>query len=211
MNYPLLLEIVKNLEEFEKEKNSGTLEDFRLWLGDKFYQNNSPKNLLEDYDTENNGIENEICKQVILLSRFSKQMIRKGLSHIPQLANEEFTYLYRLMDYDSLTKMQLVEKNGHEKQTGLEVINRLLKNGLLEEYQDEHDARTKRVKVTKLGKTIFKQSIPMVTTISKILSAHLDSSEKEFFLEILRKLNDFHYTIYQEYKTADIEDINKLL
>jgi hypothetical protein len=43
------------------------------------------------------------------------------------LANEEFTYLYRLMDEETLTKMQLVERNAHEKQTGIEIIKRMVK------------------------------------------------------------------------------------
>ena len=47
------------------------------------------------------------------MGRFSKQMIRKGLSDFPTLANEEFTYLYRLKDEPSLTKMQpFIERKG---------------------------------------------------------------------------------------------------
>lgn len=211
MNYPLLFEVIKNLEEFEKEKNSGTLEDFRCWLNSKAYQNDNPTELLKEHNSNEHRLENEICKQVIMLSRFTKQIIRKGLSDIPQLANEEFTYLFRLMDYDSLTKMQLVEKNGHEKQTGIEVIKRLLKNGLIEEYQDEHDARTRRVKVTALGKRVFKDSIPKVTTVSRVLCGKISYSEKEILLSTLKKLNDFHYTIYQEFRNSDMQEISELL
>jgi DNA-binding MarR family transcriptional regulator len=79
-------------------------------------------------------------------------MIRKGLSDFPTLANEEFTYLDRLKDEPSLTKMQLIERNGHEKQTGIQIIKRLLDDGLIQETVDENDKRAKRLTLTKKEK-----------------------------------------------------------
>lgn len=211
MNYSLLLKVIENLEEFSNKSNSDSLEDFRYWLNEKAYQRENPTQLFQKQHHEVFDLENEICKQVILLGRFSKQMIRRGLSSFPMLANEEFTYLYRLMDYDSLTKMQLVEKNAHEKQTGMEIIKRLIKYNLIEEFQDKNDKRTKRLKVTDSGKEIFKQSVRDVTFTSRILSAKLSEKEKENLLLTLKKLNEFHFTIYHEHKDADINEINTLI
>ena len=52
----------------------------------------------------------KFANRFCFLGRFSKQMIRKGLSDFPTLVKEKFTYLYRLKDEPSLTKMQLIEK-----------------------------------------------------------------------------------------------------
>ncbi|WP_258931879.1 MarR family transcriptional regulator [Flavobacterium oreochromis] len=82
-------------------------------------------------------------------------MIRRGLKDFPQLANEEFTYLYRIIDESSLTKMQLIERNAHEKQTGIEIIKRLVKNDLLEEFPDDHDKRITRLRITQKGEKLF--------------------------------------------------------
>lgn len=211
MDLQLIKELINEVEEFSKENHSNSLEDFRHWLNNKTYERENPQNIFEKNDIEVFDLENEICKQILLLSRFAKQMIRKGLSHYPQLANEEFTYLYRLMDYESLTKMQLVEKNGHEKQTGIEIIKRLLKHDLLEEFEDAHDKRTKRVKITKLGIELFKKSSQDVTLIAKILSADLSLEEKNTLLSSLKKLNNFHYTVYHQHKDSNITTIGKLL
>lgn len=211
MDFSLIKNVIDELEEFSNESRSNSLEDFRHWLNSKAYEKENPKHLFAKYDIDVNDLENEICKQILLLNRFAKQMIRKGLSNYPQLANEEFTYLYRLMDYDSLTKMQLVEKNGHEKQTGIEIIKRLLKNGLIDEYDDSNDKRTKRVKVTKAGKEMFEKSSQDVTAIARILSADLTSNEKNVLLRSLKKLNEFHFNVYHEHKDSSVEEINKLL
>lgn len=211
MDFTLLKDLIKEVELFASESNSTSLEDFRLYLNKKAYEKENPKHIFEKYQIPVNDLENEICKQILLLNRFSKQMIRKGLAQYPQLANEQFTYLYRLIDYDSLTKMQLVEKNGHEKQTGIEIIKRLIKNGLIEEFDDPSDKRTKRVKVTKNGIDIFKSSSKDVTEIAKILSADLSEHEKQILLKSLKKLNEFHFTVYHEYKDASVEEIQKLI
>lgn len=211
MNYLLLKEVIENLEQFDQEKNSSSIEDFRIWMNEKAYQKVNPTELFKKENQKVFDLENEIAKQVILLGRFTKQMIRRGLKEFPQLANEEFTYLYRLMDEETLTKMQLVERNAHEKQTGMEIIKRLVKNKLAEEFPDKNDKRTTRLKLTELGKNTFLESIKYVTTTSRVLSAKLEDEEKENLLAILRKLNEFHFHIYQEYKTAEIDEINSLI
>lgn len=211
MDLSLIKELISEVELFSEVSNSNSVEDFRIWLNEKAYERENPKYVFEQNNIEVNDLENEICKQILLLSRFAKQMIRKGLNAFPQLANEEFTYLYRLMDYDSLTKMQLIEKNGHEKQTGSAIIKRLENHGFITEFDDENDKRSKRVKVSELGEKIFRQSSQDVTTIAKILSADLTLDEKNQLLPILKKLNEFHFTVYHEHKDSDIDEIENLI
>lgn len=213
MNTKILIDVILELDEFQKDKNktNPTLDEFRTWLNEKAYNKVNPTELFKKENQKVFDLENEIAKQVILLGRFTKQMVRRGLKEFPQLANEEFTYLYRLMDEESLTKMQLVERNAHEKQTGIEIIKRLVKNNLVEEFPDENDKRTTRLKLTALGKKVFLQSVNDVTVTSRVLSAKLNNKEKENLLELLKKLNEFHFHIYQEYKYAEIEEINALI
>jgi DNA-binding MarR family transcriptional regulator len=132
------------------------------------------------------------------------------LGDFPELANEEFTYLYRLKDEPFLTKIQLIEKNGHEKQTGTQIIKRLLESGFLEEKNDEDDKRSKRLNLTKKGEEIFHTSVSKVNLTSKVLSGKLSDNEKDELLRILKKLNEFHSHIYTDYKSAPIETIYKI-
>jgi DNA-binding MarR family transcriptional regulator len=157
MNTNFLINVILEIDEFQKEKNksNATIEEFRIWLNEKAYNAVNPTELFKKENQKVFDLENEIAKQVILLGRFTKQMIRRGLKDFPHLANEEFTYLYRLMDEETLTKMQLVERNAHEKQTGIEIIKRMVKNNLVEEFPDENDKRTTRLKLTDLGKKHF--------------------------------------------------------
>lgn len=115
------------------------------------------------------------------------------------------------MDYDSLTKTELIEKNAHEKQTGSEIIKRLVKNGLISENPDPEDKRSVRVSVTEKGKETFYKAMKDITVISKIMCGKLSDSEKESLLDSLKKLNTFHHNIYLNYKEENIFKIKELV
>ena len=213
MELNLIIDILTELDNYQKANpnaNAG-LDDFRLYLNQKAYENENPRNLTAKFDLDVNDLENEIAKQVIMLGRYSKQLIRKSLENHPDLVNEDFTYLFRMMDYDSLTKMQLIEKNAHEKQTGIEIIKRLVKNGLLAESPDENDKRSTRIAVTPKGKKVFLESMQDITVVSKIMCGQLDTKEKEALLSSLKKLNTFHHTVYSNFKNENTSEILKLI
>ncbi|WPO81380.1 MarR family transcriptional regulator [Chryseobacterium sp. JJR-5R] len=214
MHTDFFIDLLLQVKDFE---NSGSyapqakVEDFRLWLNDKKYREESPTKLFKNEQHEVSFRENEICKQILLLSRYSKQLVRKGLGEFPELANEEFTYLYRLKDEPNLTKIQLIEKNGHEKQTGTQIIKRLLEAGLIEEKNDEEDRRSKRLNLTKKGEDRFHQSVEKVNLTSVILSGKLCDEEKSDLLKTLIKLNDFHSHLYSEHRNSDVNLIRQLI
>ncbi|KFF02543.1 MarR family winged helix-turn-helix transcriptional regulator [Chryseobacterium luteum] len=210
MQTDFIIDLLHQVKEFENSstyKPNSNVEDFRVWMNDKKYSAESPTMLFKNENHQVAFTENEICKQILLLGRYSKILIRKGLSEFPELANEEFTYIYRLMDEPYLTKIQLIEKNGHEKQTGTQIIKRLLEAGFLKEENDEGDKRMKRLNLTEKGEEIFHKSVENVNTTSKVLSAKLNTAEKNELLEILQKLNAFHSHLYNKYRTMTIEEI----
>ena len=208
----MIIDVLKELDAFRKNHPNQTgLDDFRLYLNQKAYEKENPRNLSEKFDLDVYDLENEIAKQVIMLGRYSKQLIRKSLETHPDLVNEDFTYLFRMMDYDSLTKMELIEKNAHEKQTGIEIIKRLVKNGLLAESPDQNDKRSTRISVTDKGKSVFLESMKDITVVSKIMCGQLNMKEKENLLDSLKKLNTFHHTVYSNFKNENPNEILKLL
>ena len=213
MNIDLVVDIVQELKNFEntEQKAAATVEDFRNYLNQKAYERETPSHLIDKHNIEVNELENEIAKQVILLNRYAKILIKKALQDCPELVNEDFTYLFRLMDYESLTKTQLIEKNAHEKQTGIEIIKRMAKNNLITEVPDENDKRSVRISVTEDGKKVFKESMKQITLASKIMCADFDKKEKETFLKLLKKANIFHHTIYNTKRNEDLQELEKMI
>ena len=213
MELNLIIDILTELDTFQKNQPSTqtSLEDFRLYLNQKAYEKETPRNLSDKFELEVNDLENEIAKQVIMLGRYSKHLIKKSLENHRDLVNEDFTYLFRLMDYPSLTKMQLIEKNAHEKQSGIEIIKRLVRNGLFEETPDKDDKRSTRISVTEKGKKVFTESMKDITIASKIMCGKLNENEKEHLLISLKKLNTFHHTIYTNLRDEEPTNLLKMV
>lgn len=213
MNYSLLKIVISELEEFQnsEKKGNSTLDDFRNYLNEQAYSKESPKNISEQIGSEKAPIENEICKQLLMMGRYAKFALKKGLVDQPQLINEDFTYLYRLSDYKQLTKMQLIEKNAHDKQYGLVIINRLLKHKLIDEKINPDDRREKFIYITEKGKQTVGNSFEDISRTARLISGNLSKKEKQLLLNLLKKLSTFHHFVYDNYKEADMEEIELLL
>lgn len=84
---------VKEFENSDACKPNSTVDDFRVWMNDKKYADESPPKLFKNENHQVSFTENEICKQVLLLGRYSKLLIRKGLGDFPELANEEYLFV----------------------------------------------------------------------------------------------------------------------
>ncbi len=83
MNTDFFIDLLYQVKEFENSeayKPQATVEDFRIWLNDKKYRKESPTKLFKNEQHQVSFTENEICKQVLLLGRYSKLLIRKGLN-----------------------------------------------------------------------------------------------------------------------------------
>lgn len=210
MDLDLLTDIIEAYKNYQLnidiDQKSSVL-DFADWIKEQAL----PKKEIDYFGLKDNivGFELEIaiCTLVICLNRYSRLLIKKGLINFPQLVSEDFTYLYALMDFESLTKIQLIEKNVHEKPTGLEVIKRLLKHGLVDERNDDHDKRSKRVFITDKGKALFFDTIAQMNKIALIISGDLTNTEKKQLHAILKKLEDFHNPIYLSHKEISIDQL----
>lgn len=70
------------------------------------------------------------------------------------------------------------ENNIHEKNTGMEIIKRLINNQLLEQHDDENDKRSKRLKITPLGQAELFKSFDGMIKVSRIISGKLSDTER---------------------------------
>jgi DNA-binding MarR family transcriptional regulator len=211
MDFDLLTDVVEHFKLYQLATPAGkksTMADFGIWLNQQRYLTDIPIDSTHIEMIGTNEVEVEIGKLVVFLNRYAKLLIKKGLQDFPELVNEDFTYLYSLMGCESMTKMQLIEKNIHEKPTGLEVIKRLLKHKIIGERDDEKDKRSKRVFLTAKGKEIFFQTLEQMGKVSHLITGKLSIAEKQQLFSLLKKLDDFHNPIFLEHKHKTINELN---
>ncbi|WP_313185847.1 hypothetical protein [Sphingobacterium siyangense] len=78
----------------------------------------------------------DISTLLVFMYRYAVVYFKKALKEGPINTLDEFSFLIVLMTYPSLSKTELVQKLIMEKTSGIEVIKRLLKNELIEEFDN---------------------------------------------------------------------------
>ncbi len=148
----------------------------------------------------------EIGKLLVYLNRYAKNYAKKALDDSPLGGMDEFVYLAILLYEGALTKSELIYRNRHEKPTGMEIIRRLLTAGFVEQSDDPDDRRSKRLRITETGKSVFGQVVERMDFVSELLTGNLNSAEKMLLLQILEKLEGFHQLVLAKTKGGDFEE-----
>jgi len=100
---------------------------------------------------------------------------------------------------DSYRKMELINMHLLEPPSGIEVIKRLLKKGLIEEFGDPDDKRAKRIRITPKGKSEVDLITPKMQKVFQRMTADMTLNEKLHVISYLRKINDFHIKKAKEF------------
>jgi DNA-binding MarR family transcriptional regulator len=161
----------------------------------------------ESFKYEHTSATRDISILIVLMNRYAKWYIKKVLRDSLLQTPDEFSFLISLMTYDSLHKSELITKQIMEKTSGTEVINRLVKRGLIHETADQNDKRSIRVSITESGKEEILRILPLMTKVTEIVVGNLSVEEINTLSYLLKKLDYFHNNIYLNKRGQPLSDI----
>ncbi|MBT3382916.1 MAG: MarR family transcriptional regulator [Prolixibacteraceae bacterium] len=186
----IVKEFISFLEKYSQEKGNepSDFKEFILWVNEYIFDNNQSEKLGHG----SNDLNIELTFLLITQSKYYKAYVKKALLNSEINTADSYSFLYHLSLVDSFRKMELINIHMLEAPSGIEIIKRLLKKGLIEEFDDKDDKRAKRVKITKKGlKEIDKLKFKMQEVYSN-MSANMDLNEKLHIISFLRRFSDFH-------------------
>lgn len=214
MPYDFLKELIILTEQYEADidgKVTPTAKDFAVWLFNKTKSHRSEDIRMGDapYKEVENGnkIETEISILIVNMYRYARVYSKKALENTPLQTVDEFGYLATLLTYNCLKKTELIAKNIHEKPTGMEIIKRLLQNGLIDQFDDEQDKRSKLVRLNDKGKYLLYSIFDKMGKVSDIVTGDLERDEKIQLLYFLKKLDRFHHHIFTNEKAEVLQTL----
>ena len=204
MNYNLVIEILKITEEFELDttKKNASIDDFIKWIAKNKYKEDISE---PDWEGKENGRSPEsiISTLIITMNRYAKFYSKSILQGSDFASQEDFIYLINLKALGSMSKMQLIKKNLQDKATGIQIINRLLKNEWIEQKSSIEDKRSHLIQITTKGKEYLELSMQKIRIATNIVAGDLDYQEKMQLIYLLNKLDKFHNKIYFENQTTE--------
>ena len=212
----ILIELIEYLSIYESEnENSGrnlNMTDFLGFMNSQYSTENVKAIELRGEVNNNDfadtrGSETDISILIVLMFRYAKGYIKKALKDSPIKTADEFSFLITLLTFESLSKSELIQKQVMEKTSGTEIINRLLKLGLINQFNDETDKRSVRVRITHIGRMELLKILPHMQTVSQIVTGNLTETEKTMLAYMLRKLEHYHNDIFLNKKDSELEEL----
>lgn len=199
-------QVLEALLIYQKENHSQiSPSHFAHWLIEHEKQESIPNSTNKVSAISVNEIEEEISRLLVLMYRYAKGHLKTYLADFEDMNQEDFTYIYALKRSKSLTKIQLIEMNIHDKTTGLEVIRRLVKSGMIVESKDEQDKRSIRLRLTPKGENTFLTLKNETRKIAKLITGELASDEKYNLYQMLIKLDAFHQPLFSSKHKEDLD------
>lgn len=181
MDYTLLKELIRLIEEFQKGIPSNKTEDFVIWLNNKLF---SP----EHKGQHSAHGELLIAFKLMYLNKELKKQTKRVLSESKVSSIDEYSFLLHLDYQESFRKMEIIDLHNLEAPTGIEIIRRLLKNRLIEEFPDKEDKRAKRIKITQEGVDEIEVIKPQIDMIFSKFTEPLNLGERIQISGMLDKL-----------------------
>lgn len=202
MNYGLARALLERLEAFERQHGEGDLVTFAAWL----------QEAVEDTGTVRLGparmrLEDAIAAQMGQLWAHVKHYGKKVLKDGPLVSLNDYVFLLILAQWGDQRKTDLISLALMEVSPGIEVIRRLLRNGLVEDYDDPDDRRSKRVRISARGEEVLRSIDGPMNQMSTIVSGNLSRDEKRQLVRLLRKLVLHHEQIWREDQSSTLEEI----
>jgi DNA-binding MarR family transcriptional regulator len=209
-----LVQIIKEYQEYQLQSanklEGDSLAGFILFLNSKLGKTNynGIDFGLESWKNFNKETLTEMAVALMgKMGRFVDNYAKKSMPKTPVSSIDEFTYLIVLLQEKSMTKSGLITVNAHQITTGTEIIKRLVAKGYIEEFGDENDKRSVRVSITNKGRIAIQKTENTSKALSKIAIGDLTNDELLFLVNILRKLDTFHISVFKDSKNMEINEL----
>ena len=208
MNYGLIKDVLDLVQEFEIETNNNnhfetSIEGFKNWIS----TNNNTIVNEPNWEGKENGrsAESVINTLIVHMNRYAKSYSKSAIVGSDFSTQEDFIYLINLKAFGEMSKMDLIKKNVHEKPVGMQIINRLINQGWIEQRNSKTDKRSKVISISETGLQALGNQMDKIRQATSIVTGNLSQNEKMELIRLLNKLDDFHQPIYD--RNIETEDL----
>ena len=207
MSFGLIQEVIGQLEAFEQDGQGNDLRDFTVWLYNQIKEGEKEETPIPP--VVNSNLDVQIAQLINILYAYSKQYTKTALKGTPLISMIDYGFMTILMGEDSVRKTDLITRNYSELSPGIEVIKRLIREGLIEDFKDPIDGRSKRVRITGFGKEIYNQVQESIKQSARITSGNLTVEEKLQLLALCNKLKSFHQPIWDTARNLEFNELEE--
>lgn len=199
------VELVKKWGEFEEKYPLGSLEDFYRYQLTQARERVTPKTPVEEQPLP---IESRLMIIIGKIARMHTAYANIALQETGLDQIEEFGILITIYRQpENPTKTEVIQSNVIQLSSGTNMLERLKKKGLLEEYDDELDRRSKRLKLTDKGKKAVQKGTSRMGKLARMMLKELDDEDKQLCIQLLKSTEAKFSVLLPKQKNKKFDDI----
>lgn len=124
---------------------------------------------------------------------------------------ENFTFLASLHVHGECRKSEIINYAMIEFSTGIEILNRMIKSGMIRERIDPQDKRGRLLSLTEKGKKNLYECFKKNNMAKEILLQGVSEEDKKVCVFVLEPIHTLHAALSMENKSKSIEEIYEAL
>ncbi len=216
-NYTLLKELLPYIEKYESQEKPEVLSpvaDFSAWLQKEMARDVRVKDTRAgDENPErtrrSEDVRTTISKMVYMMYRYARFYTKKAMINSEINSLDDFALLVTLRTHKSVIKGELIKMFVLEKTTGIEIVNRLIRNGLAQQQDSKEDKRNKNIAITEKGKRELNIIFAEMAKTSEIVTGNLEDEEQVELIRLVTKLDRFHNELVNRDGLESIDEFAK--
>lgn len=203
------IELVNHWGAYEEKYPNGSIEDFcRHFLAHQQHRAVEGTLVGGVVPSFTDGLLMKIIGRISKLNMAYANIALKGTG-LNQI--EEFGILQTIKKDKNPRKTEVIYANLFELSSGTDMLNRMKERGLIREYADKEDKRSKRIELTTEGERIAEESLVKITKNATMLMHGLANDDKQLCIQLLKNVEIKFSELWQKHKGKDFEDIYREL
>lgn len=197
-----VVELVNLWAKYEEEQPGLDIRDFCIrYLAEQPLETDE-----SNWAKEKMPINGILAMLVGKLNRYAGYYYKMAFQDQELTNVEDVIYLGRIEPMGNPKKSELIFSMLSEFPSGIEVIKRLTQAGMVEEYPDELDRRSKRLRLTERGREFLHRAYPLLDRVGALAFDRLTLAEKTTLIHLMGRLDTFHGEHYKKARAAETFD-----
>jgi len=201
------VELVNAWGTFEEKHPQGNIEDFcRHYLAGKQEKKIDGPMVGGVVPPLPAGLLLKLIGRIHKLNMFYANMALKG-TELNQI--EEFGMLLTVAQEKNPRKTDVIYANLFELSSGTDMLTRLKSRGLIREYDDKEDKRSKRIELTPKAEKVIDKCFGRVRKMAQMMLHDLSDDDKELCIQLLKNVEIKFSALWPKHKGRSFEEVYK--
>lgn len=199
----VLIELITNWESYQSKYPNATAVDFCQYFIEQDAKKIPKASQMKSSEELNTTISELIGKLANFHTVYAKMMLKE----LPDVEMEWFYILNVINIKKTAKKSEIISLCLLEQSTGIDILNRMKKKGLVIENSDPNDKRAKLIRITKSGSDLLLEIGRNLYKVTYLVYEMITGADKQEMINILNNIVSNHGAILAANRNKKIDVI----